>query len=170
MEPSDREKVVASVLRLGLDISEYREQCRHIQAFFPAKSPVVVISESSSSRIQKAADSSTAPEPTAGHEPIDPKTRQLVQATWDMATALLSKATNVAMEIQKRSNAKQLSRSLEVLCRHVDYVITGQHRQLLSEGGVEENGGSKQRNPEPPPIDLFDLLLAELQGFAGSKH
>jgi hypothetical protein len=167
-ESNVRDKSIASVLRIGMDISEYREQCRHIQAFFPAKNPVVVLSESSSA--SRARKTDTKPEPTPAHEPIDPKTKELVQATWDMATALLSKATNVAMEIQQGSDAKQISRSLEVLCRHVDYVITGQHRQLLAEGGFEANGSSaRQRNPDPPPIDLFDLLLAELQSFVGSN-
>jgi hypothetical protein len=170
-ESNVRDKSISIVLRLGMDISEYREQCRHIQAVFPAKKPVVVLSESSTSSASRARKTDNKSEPTVAHEPIDPKTKQLVQATWDMATALLSKATNVAMEIQQRSDAKQISRSLEVLCRHVDYVITGQHRQLLAEGGFEANGTSsaRQRNPDPPPIDLFDLLLAELQSFVGSN-
>lgn len=168
-DPVYRDRSIASVLRLGLDISEYREQCRHIQAFFPAKSPVVVVSESPSPARAREMDTAKL-ERTPGLEPIDPKTKQLVQATWDMASALLSKATNVAMEIQQSSDAKQVSRSLEVLCRHVDYVITGQHRQLLAKGGFEENSGAaRQHNPEPPPIDLFDLLLAELQAFVGSN-
>ena len=152
---------IASVVRLGLDISEYREQCRHIQAFLT----------------------------------IDKDTnKRRVQKTWDMATELLSKATTVTIEVQKQhtntttttKSAKQISRSLEVLCRHVDYVITGQQRQfqlLLSGEGTNEkmNGDSssssskkkqqqQQRAPDPPPMDLFDLLLTELQTFVGSHH
>ena len=154
---SSEKNAIASVVRLGLDISEYREQCRHIQAFLT----------------------------------VDKDTnKRRVQNTWDMATELLSKATTVTMEVQKQhsnnttKSAKQISRSLEVLCRHVDYVITGQQRQfqLLSSGeGNSEtmNGGSssssnrkqqQQRTPDPPPLDLFDLLLTELQTFVGSHH
>eukprot|EP00980_Cylindrotheca_fusiformis_P002941 scaffold683_cov124-Cylindrotheca_fusiformis.AAC.10 len=158
------EKSISGVLRLGMDISEYREQCRHIQASFPAKSPVVVISESSNPTRAREMDNAIS---DRGLDPIDAKTKQLVQATWDMASTLLSKATNVAMDIQQSTDAKQISRSLEVLCRHVDYVITGQHRQVMAEGGLEENGNGT-RNREPPPIDLFDLLLSELQSLVGS--
>mmetsp|Transcript_39018 Transcript_39018/g.94339 ORF Transcript_39018/g.94339 Transcript_39018/m.94339 type:complete len:592 (-) Transcript_39018:955-2730(-) len=157
-DPQHIDSSIASVLQLGMDVAEYREQCRHIQASVPARSPVVVSSEASG-RPRKA---------DASREPIDAATKQLVQATWDMATKLLSKATNVAMEIQKISDTKQLSRSLEVLCRHVDYVITGQHRQ--SNGGRQkENGPNREYSSDPPPMDLFDLLLAELQSIVGGN-
>ncbi|KAL3943141.1 MAG: hypothetical protein SGBAC_002790 [Bacillariaceae sp.] len=149
---------IASVLQLGMDVAEYREQCRHIQASVPARSLVVVASEASGR--QRKVDSS--------REPIDAATKQLVQATWDMATKLLSESTNVALEIQTLSDTKQLSRSLEVLCRHVDYVITGQHHQ--SNGGKQkENGSHREYSSDPPPMDLFDLLLAELQSIVGGN-
>jgi len=156
-DPQHIDSSIASVLYLGMDVAEYREQCRHIQAFIPARSPVVIASESSG-RPRKS---------DASRGPIDAATTQLVQATWDMATKLLSRATNIAMEIQKISDTKQLS-SLEVLCRHVDYVITGQHRQSNSVRQTE-NDSNREYNSDPPPMDLFDLLLAELQSIVGGN-
>ncbi|CAJ1936203.1 unnamed protein product [Cylindrotheca closterium] len=157
-DPQHIDSSIASVLQLGLDVSEYREQCRHIEASVLAKSPVVVVSEAAA-RSRRG---------DASREPIDAATVQLVQATWDMAMNLLSKATNVAMEIQTVSDTKQLSRSLEVLCRHVDYVITGQRRQ--SNGARQkENSSNREHSSDPPPTDLFDLLLAELQSIVGGN-
>lgn len=157
-DPQHIDSPIASVLQLGMDVAEYREQCRHILAFVPARNPVVIVSETSV-RARKVDTS---------REPIDAATTQLVQTTWDMATKLLSKAIGVAMEIQKISDTKQLSRSLEVLCRHVEYVITGQHRQS-NVGRQRESGSSREHSSEPPPMDLFDLLLAELQSIVGGN-
>lgn len=84
---------------------------------------------------------------------------------------------------------QHLSRSLETLCRHIDYVITGQFSRSLNRagrGGASTVGGGgtgssnnnnlNNNNPttrhnhnhhhDPPPMDLFDLLLAELQSVA----
>jgi hypothetical protein len=130
------------------------------------------------------------PEPPVP-EPLDAETQQLVQATWKCATQLLARATHVAMEVQTQTNpnssgigsskVSHMSRSLETQCRHVDYVLTGQHRPLSPKGGFEENNGVRQpqhatttpttsimEDHPPPPIDLFDLLLAELQSLVVS--
>lgn len=133
------DRSITRVLRFGLDVSEYREQCRHIQAF----------------------------------STIEKDTKSLVQSTWGMATELLSTATDLATEIQRDNadnitkNTKQISRSLEVLCRHVDYIIAGQKKQFTN---GESPSKISQRGADPPPMDLFDLLLSELQSFVGSSR
>jgi hypothetical protein len=147
------------VLNLGSDICEYREQCRHVQAFWSAKSPVVASSfiEGPATLHNKTTAQNSKPEMTpepAIQESIDPQTKRLVQRTWDMTSSLLIKCTYLAMDIQN-DNTKQLSRSLQVLCRHVEYVITG-HRNKES------------RNP--PPMDLFDLLLTEFQSLVVGQY
>jgi hypothetical protein len=170
---SSNNVVRTSVLRLGMDVAEYREQCRHVQAILPAKQPIVVLSEKSPR--QRATDHEHTTTLLVQPEPLDAETKQLVQAAWDTATNLLARATHVAMEVQTKGNHnhnKHLSRSLETLCRHVDYVITGQHRPLSPQGdfvveGKEKNGRQKHTaDGDPPPMDLFDLLLAELQSLA----
>jgi hypothetical protein len=155
--------LLVNVLRLGMEISEYREQCRHVKAFLPAKKPVVVMSESPRKR---STDHEQAPP-----EPLDKETKQLVQAAWDAATSLLARCTHVAVQLHNDDHNKHISRSLETLCRHVDYVITGQHRSLSSQGNFESNnGGGKgsRHDQDPPPMDLFDKLLAELQSLVKS--
>jgi hypothetical protein len=168
-----------NVLRLGMEVAEYRERCRHVQAVLPAKQPVVVVSESH--RNHTASPNKPNAEPAVA-EPLDPETKERVQATWDAAVALLTRATQVAMEVQSSSHhknisqeGKRMSKSLETLCRHVDYVITGQFRQL-SDGQFTtgENGRrpthGRDTSESPPPIDLFDLLLAELQAVTSDTN
>jgi hypothetical protein len=193
------------VLRLGMQVSQYRERCRHVKAILPAKQPVVVVTKEVPNSATNHKKKITEP---ALPEPLDPETKEMVLATWRAASSLLARATQVAMDVQASSllgskwnhqnyhphhihsaspsnkeGKRTLSRSLETLCRHVDYVITGQFRQL-SDGGFTATGaeaangggsGSKSRlgshrgldqSHDPPPIDLFDLLLAELQSVA----
>ena len=70
----------------------------------------------------------------------------------------LALVTGVAMELQQITHS---SRSLETLCRHVDYVITGKHRQLSADGFSEEEQAkaSQSASLDTPPVDLFDLLF-----------
>ena len=222
--------IYRSVLRFGLQVAEYREQCRHVQAVLPAKQPIVVKTESSSSLSSSLPATMTTTMMTTtttvignnhhanrnNHirngpvhppiiEPLDPDIQALVQASWDEATTLLTRAIQVAMEVTKQQQQQQqqqqhyaqqhqtMPRSLETLCRHIDYVITGQFRSssslLLSSSSSlsSEQPTSEQRNGtssklqdsthnssrptptqrhDPPPMDLFDLLLAELQSIA----
>ena len=150
-----------SILRLGMDISKYRERCRHVQAILPAKQPVVVLSESS----MKIRASDPPPEPPVP-EPLDPETKQLVEATWNHAESLLAQANQVAVEVQTNGTKSHMSRSLETNFRHIDYVITRKHRQLSSKNGFEEDKGSSPKKSEelsPPPMNLFDSLLDNFQ-------
>lgn len=202
---------VTSVLRLGMEISEYRERCRQVQAILPAKQPIVVITSENHTPMKQrlAATNATdhhqhhaaVPEPPMpSYEPFDSETKKIVSGTWNYATGLLGRATQVAMEVQTTNSNNSssgsgrsyhmLSRSLETLCKHVDYVITGQHRTLSTLGLFEEAslGGARQQKEQqqnnshntivenqhtPPPIDLFDSLLAELQSVVispSSRH
>ncbi len=136
--------IQSSVLRLGMDICEYRELCRHVQAILPAKQPIVAV-ESGTSAVQDR-DAITLPQ---------------IQLAWESAAKLVDRAAHVALEVQQYVHHQtqrpiSLSHSLETHCRHIDYVLTGQHRPL----GSPKSEGEKQ---SPPPMDLFDLLLSELQ-------
>ena len=67
----------------------------------------------------------------------------------------------------------KLSHSVSTLCRHIDYVITGRFRreQPSTAPGVAIAGANRVRTVSndadheflPPPEDLFDRLLSELQ-------
>ena len=67
----------------------------------------------------------------------------------------------------------KLSHSVNTLCRHIDYVITGRFRreQPSAATGAAIAGGNRVRTVsndadhefQPPPEDLFDRLLRELQ-------
>lgn len=271
---SNQPKVVLSVLGLGLDIADYREQCRHVQATLPARQPVVVLSAEPSKEVTRSTSTSSATSTSsvvdgttgtmnkkkqqqqqqqkAKMEPLDAEAKKKVRSTWDRASTLLTRSMQIAMQVQQHvneynqektkksmdnshysssinssdqqkqqhhSNHHQLSRSLETLCRHIDYVITGQHRPISStisqqqktsattttmtttssthtrtndmtngykmknnntknsinsrSKNTNNNSGNtikgttstKSRHDEydPPPMDLFDLLLAELQ-------
>jgi hypothetical protein len=190
------------VLRLGMDIAEYREQCRHVQALLPAKQPVVVRSPRNSQLLAATTTTTTTTKEqqeqmrmmmmqdsiALSPEPLDPETQRKVQETWDLAAGLLGQAAQVAMDVgvspsssataaltssTSTKNHLLSTRSLETLCRHVDYVITGTHRPLSSSqgtlpkaknnGGVGGVRGGNTNDYDPPPMDLFDLLLAELQ-------
>ena len=213
--------ITMSILRFGMETSEYKEQCRHIQAFLPAKQPVVVISSDLSSPRNHNKNRPTSPtanhnnhdrqttrpmSPPATAEPLNDDMKQLVQAAWDKATIILARATHISAQFHNHHNSnnndgnknsnndnqqttttpiKHKTRSLEILCRHVDYVITGQHRSLSSQGNFELNASSgkntagrngssdtgaasNRHDHDPPPMDLFDNILAELQSLVKS--
>lgn len=174
--------IQANVLRLGMDIAEYREMCRHVHALLPANHPIVARSSSGSNGYssRRAATSSTNHEHSNGNGkhtavPMDGTAVNQVQAAWDIATRLLDKATHVALEVQQyahHQNPKQklpqqmsLSHSLETHCKHIDYVLTGQRRPVRAASPTNTNGRTVDRHT-PPPLDLFDFLLSELQALA----
>ena len=159
----------SEILVLGMQISEYREQCRHLQAILPARQPIVHHSEEkkTSSRNGDAENGSKL-------ELLDRKTMVLIRSLWDEATTLLHRATQVAMDTQSSMDHGDKHRhatSLETLCRHIEYVVSGQLKQRSERTVAESNGSTGPRNgdeiprskQEPPPSDLFDALLAELQ-------
>ena len=219
------------VLRFGMEVAEYRERCRHVQSILPAKQPIVVLSDSPLTRNTSSSsmDNHHPESQTHNHnkvvepEPLDEETKAMVRGTWGSAASLLARATQVAMDVQHSvstngpsptsaivspKEGKRLSRSLETLCRHIDYVITGQHRPLSDHGrkgffvsqndpkgnhmnrrsplpipptpptvaskktngtGAVVGGEASHYDIDPPPVDLFDLLLAELQLVAATS-
>lgn len=158
--------IQANVLRLGMDICEYRELCRHVQASLPAKQPIVVATNSSTNSLDKATPPKNSHGTTLNGESSSSMTSRLlpqqIQLAWDRAASLLDRATHVALEVQQyvlhqTKRPISLSQSLETHCRHIDYVLTGKHRPMGSPTFEME------RKSSPPPMDLFDLLLSELQ-------
>ena len=147
----------ATVLRLGMSIAEYRELCRHLQTLLPAKHAVMAQSDTNgreNGNVQL--DSSITLQD-------DESLARQIQNAWIEASILFERCTNVAMEVQQyaqhqRGKQTTLSQSVDTHCRHIEYVLTGNHGSGRTPGGVQ----SDQRSP--PPTDLFDLLLSELQG------
>mmetsp|Transcript_1833 Transcript_1833/g.4766 ORF Transcript_1833/g.4766 Transcript_1833/m.4766 type:complete len:196 (-) Transcript_1833:26-613(-) len=177
-DDDDDESFRSRVLRFGLDVAEYREGCRRMQAHLWADTT------GQSSSLSMAT------------------IRRLVRGLWREATSLLDRAIALNDRIVNGGGTNRGGRfgGLEPFCRHVEYVITKKRRRpsssrpsLLhlsesSSGGssngsngadptteasdaVASGGGSKPREDDdrpphqrdPPPIDLFDLLWNELR-------
>jgi hypothetical protein len=152
----------AQVLRLGMDIAEYREGCRHIQATLLSQ----VGTQSDREEKEPPIPFSSAP------------ILQMVQHSWHVASKLLGQATQLASLVQIGSghghlSKKHSSRSLDTLCHHVEFVITGQiRRRNIGGSSLKAEATSIESSTDtaplhhaddPPPIDLFDNLLSELQ-------
>lgn len=234
-----RSECADDILSIGLQIANYREQCRHIHMVLPAKKKVVVVTTEKKQRSSLLLDNinNNYENDYVYQEELNPLVKHMISAAWDKATDLLIKSSQLAVQIQKKiretspaANGKSIGfdlsaakatqsampRSLETLCRHIDYVITGSFRsfdnaqKLLqnsvlpcnSEGKSNSNlsigktdsvasiGANlegncisgyqkiqqKQNEPrrdgkcDPPPADLFDSLIKELQLFAGRKN
>jgi hypothetical protein len=156
---------VGTILRWSMEVAEYRECCRYIQSVLPAKKSVVVVSATAPRRspVEKSESvSNVAPsEPVEGDVVLD-----LIHACWERAATLLARATHVALRLHPQSpdSEPKLSHAVETLCRHIEYVITGRFRPL-SPGSVQPRDVHQDG---PPPIDLFDPLLAELQSLAAA--
>lgn len=144
-----------TVLKWGMDVTAYKETCRHVQSRMPAKRPVVVVSSTEdlaapSPRRLFASPNGQQYAGENGGDEVDSDTRDMIRSAWESAAVLLARATRIR---DKPSN------SLETLCRHVDYVITGRFRDSV---GMDHSC-------DPPPADLFDPLLAELQSGCSSS-
>jgi hypothetical protein len=188
---------VGVILRLGIEVAEYRECCRHVQARMPAKNPVVVTTPRRASPTRSGDVQRTPPNAFVASEPMDPVLQDMIRAAWEHTAALLARVTHVALQVQSGpTDHKKPSRSIETQCRHIDYVITGRFRSSRSLNGSElattdsidtvsrklPNGSSGSNigssngmsstlganSHEPPPSDLFDSLLTELQGLVAS--
>jgi hypothetical protein len=175
---SMRKDLQSQILQLGLDVAEYREGCRHIQALLLSgggslKNPSSTIAESTSLHA-----SST--------------TQEMIKEIWEEASVLLGNAMQIASRVHvgapndctnkdvnnnstssdERSKSttakKHSSRSLQTLCHHVEFQITGKFGQGKS--SINSNFASDtmaahagfSHRADPPPVDLFDLLLKEL--------
>jgi hypothetical protein len=97
-------------------------------------------------------------------ESLDPQVKDLIRICWNQASALLARATHISSQLHPD---KKLSRSIETLCRHADYVITGRRFGMNNNNNnnddQESNISRNDHHGSPPPMDLFDLLLMELQ-------
>lgn len=175
---------LGSILRLGMEVAEYRECCRHVLTRMPAKSPVVVTTPRRASPRSNDDSMYTPGSTPVEAEPLDPVLLDIIRATWDRASALLARATHVALQVQTdRHDHRKPSRSIETQCRHIDYVINGRFRmngeaaakglvvspkRSSSSNNGASNGSSGTHDHDPPPMDLFDSLLTELQGLASN--
>ena len=190
---------VGAILRLGIEVAEYRECCQHVQARMPAKNPVVVTTPRRASPSRSGDVQRTPLNAFVASEPMDPVLQDTIRAAWEHTATLLARVTHVALQVQSGpTDHKKPSRSIETQCRHIDYVITGRFRSSRSLNGSElpttdsvdtvsrrlPNGSSGGGNTigsgnnmsstvganshGPPPTDLFDSLLTELQALVAS--
>jgi hypothetical protein len=146
------------LLRWGLRVAEFKEICRYIFNTLPAKKPVVVTSPDN--RRSSAANDRAAVSRTITLDPMDTVVGDMIRAAWESAVILLQEATSVVHLAQPTKS----SHSVETHFRHVDYIITGRHQHTSTAGESTDNEPIFSHH-EPPPIDLFDPLLAELQVF-----
>jgi hypothetical protein len=177
------------ILRFGMEVSEYRERCRHVQAILPAKYPVLAMTDTKPELRRNSSGSGHSEESSPssnGAFRLDSKTQALIKGAWDEAVRLGGQATKLAVALQcppggsTSSPTTKMPRCLETICQHLEHVITGNFRGSLtinsssSQQGSNKSTNAKQaRGPDntrqyPPPIDLFDQLLAELQLVAAS--
>ena len=162
---------IKTVLQWGMQVMEYRETCRHIQTRLQATASSRAVSRSSSSSsLMDGAPSISSP--TAATSSVDPKTQQMIRAAWDVCQMLLAKASSLLSPttISSSNNNNLSTKGIETQCRHIEYVLTGKRRRRLGgmEGTDTTNGHSAATTsirPDkiPPPMDLFDNLLLELQ-------
>jgi hypothetical protein len=160
-----------NVLRWGIEVAEYREQCRHVQSRMPAKRIVIA----AAAAVLSAGDNPAAPSPrrlfespkgNKEEEIVDSEMRRdMIRSAWDSAATLLVRATHLANE----RNGKRM-RNLEMLCQHVDYVITGRFRPFAEAAAAAGEMEHTERNVDPPPVNLFDPLLQELQWGYSAKE
>ncbi|VEU44417.1 unnamed protein product [Pseudo-nitzschia multistriata] len=145
-----------ALLHFGLDVAEYREGCRQIQAL-----------------LLSAPSLATA------------RTRRLLGELWADASALLETANGI-LDRTRRNHGNHgpsaATQGLDTICDHVGYVITRQRRRRKpparpegpwalpsSEGGDAlacPSGEYPHHQRDPPPIDLFDHLWSELRTLA----
>ena len=132
------------LVRWALEVSEYKEACRHI---------ITRMSNDRNGQRMIVPLSSSLSSPSSSYSAqaqVDSVAREIVISAWDMASLLLAKVTSFS--IGKGKN-------VETLCRHIDYVLTGRFRTLQDSSTVS----TQDRPRDVPPVDLFDNLLVELQ-------
>lgn len=157
-ETNNKVNFSAQVVRLGINVAEYRESCRHIQV----------------SLLSQIGFLSDQEEKEPNLPVLTVAIQKMVQDLWHDASRLLGQATQIASLVQIDSgygsvSKRHASRSLDTLCHHIEFVITGQIRRraaLPNESATTSSNAATattQHPDDPPPIDLFDRLLTELQ-------
>jgi hypothetical protein len=129
------------LFRWALEVSEYKEMCRHIATRLGCTTP---------SRIQKSSSLASPSSSYSAQAQVDSAVRDIIVYVWDMASLLLAKVLSFSAD---------KGQNVDTLCRHIDYVLTGRFRTL--QDGVSSTIHDRSR--DAPPSDLFDNLLVELQ-------
>ena len=81
--------------------------------------------------------------------------------------AVLEPSASVWQE--REDGVPKLSHSVDTLCQHIDFVITGRFRRnqpspaIVDGNRVRTVSNDADHEFQPPPTDLFDRLLNELQ-------
>jgi PH domain len=187
---------IGSVLRWGMDVALYRDRCRFIGTSMPAKTPIVIVTPPrrrffSSATYRSNSNASSPDGPATEPDHLDTPTSHMIRVTWDHAAALLARARSLALTLQVRSSLKhdddggepvRLSHGVDALCRHIEFVVTGRmlhsketnsNRTIASDTALSTQPQDDVSIPStncttPPPADLFDHLLAELQSLAAN--
>lgn len=161
---------IGSVLRWGMEVAEFRDRCRFILSSMPAKTPVVAATTPQRRRfftsrdpVERQASTSELTSP----EPLNYITQEMIRASWDQASALLSRATSLALTFHVRSSLRhdnddepaKLSHAVDTLCRHVEYVITGSFRHG-KDHCTKAPTTTPPALPPPPPPPPASLLNA----------
>uniref|UniRef100_A0A7S2YHV0 PH domain-containing protein n=1 Tax=Entomoneis paludosa TaxID=265537 RepID=A0A7S2YHV0_9STRA len=165
------------LLQWGLMVADYREFGRHVHSTMPAKNPVVVSSLSqqprpspTSAAKETIAALSLTPQPPT----FPPAVRQLIRTSWAQAhqlLAVLSAGPSVADQVMTSTSSDgpfAYPRRIETLLHHVEFQITGRHHTSgSSQSSLADLEGTVSTHQSfPPPLDLFDPLLQELQTMA----
>jgi PH domain len=137
----------------ALNVFDYHEHCRHIQNRLPAKTTIVAKSNSVVTSLD-ALMMTSEDDPSDKPPELDAILQGMIRAAWEKGASILHQAV---------TNLKHLKgRHIETICRHIDYVLTGRRRpsEVLGCVSLDE---LLDKSLTPPPSDLFDILLSELQ-------
>ncbi|OEU11687.1 hypothetical protein FRACYDRAFT_244810 [Fragilariopsis cylindrus CCMP1102] len=132
----------SKILRFGMDIAEYKENCRHIQTllwvdYSSAAAATVVVAPSSNfnsngstttTTTTNTADNDVSSTSSSSSTTTTTTTLRLVRETWKEASGLLQQAIIIISSINKHRE-RDISRSLDTMCRHIEYIITRQRRR-----------------------------------------
>lgn len=170
----EKEKMV--VLRWGMEVAEFRELCRHVASRIPDshQRPIVVTTaalENDNPTPKRLFSTPPQQEEDDDKSVVDKDTQDMIGSAWDLAAMLLATAVQYIHQTIPTTTAAR--NSLEPACRHIDYILTGQFRDMndivaFSAAHVQQTRKSriihnKNNALDAPPIDLFDTLLAQLQ-------
>ncbi|OEU11361.1 hypothetical protein FRACYDRAFT_245759 [Fragilariopsis cylindrus CCMP1102] len=128
-----RLQLQSKILRFGMNIAEYKENCRHIQTllwvdYSSAAAATVVVAPSSNGSTTTTTNSAKNDVSSTSSSSSTTTTLRLVRETWKEASGLLQQAIQIILSINKHRE-RDISRSLDTMCRHIEYIITRQRRR-----------------------------------------
>jgi hypothetical protein len=187
MDTSQTKRTIL-LLKWGMQVAEYRERCRHLisrRMLLPDKQqqqqqqPVLAVAVTST---RTTDNSTTTPRATDELVVVDKNTCDIMTCAWDLARRLLASISAVLLLLLQQQNnmtdntittTLHSTSNLETEICHVDHVITGQAVRSLDEIAASASIVKKKKHSRsnfaanskttPPPIDLLDAILAELQ-------